>query len=73
MSLASELGFRSVVPRVYNQIVQYVEQSMPQLNYDKESGMGISEATETVYLWLEKIANKDGDLYQEIISYIGNS
>jgi serine/threonine protein kinase len=70
LSLVMELGYRSIIPSVYNEIVTYVEKELPELSLDIPSTMSITEAMETVYVWLEKIARKDMDLYRQIVSYI---
>lgn len=73
LSLVVEMGYRSIIPSVYNELVDYVETELPDLLLEPPSTVSTSEAMEIVYLWLEKIARKDRELYQELISYINPS
>ena len=70
LSLVVELGYRSIIPDVYNGIVQYAEANLPSLMGDTPSTVNIMDARETVYLWLEKVAHKDKELYSQIVDYM---
>jgi serine/threonine protein kinase len=70
LSLVTEFGYRSVVPNVYNEIVKYTRENLPQLETELKPTIKLNEAMEVVSSWLEKIASKDRVLYKQIRSYL---
>jgi serine/threonine protein kinase len=70
LSLVTELGYRSIVPYVYNEVVEYVEANMPELKIESPSTVGLNEAIEIVYFWLEKVARSDRVLYGQLMNYV---
>jgi serine/threonine protein kinase len=70
MSLVSELGFRYLIPTVYDQTVVFVENNLPGIDKIEEPNIGLGEALETIYNWLEKVAKQDIELYRNIQGYL---
>jgi serine/threonine protein kinase len=70
LSLVTEFGYRSIVPNVYNEIVKYTQEFLPQVEEKVTPTIKLSEAMQVISVWLEKIAYKDRALYQQILSYL---
>ncbi|MES2970739.1 MAG: AarF/UbiB family protein [Patescibacteria group bacterium] len=69
-SLITVLGYRSIVPEVYERVIAYARTNMPELEYEPETTLALSEAIETLYEWLERIGNNDYELYRQITTHI---
>ncbi len=71
INLVDGLGRRTaVLPRVFAEVVKQVDQDHPELRYQTEEGMSISDALEIVSSWLGRVAERDPQLFQEITSRI---
>lgn len=70
LSLVTELGYRSIVPDVYNELVEYVKEFLPDLEKESKSSVRTEEAIQIVYSWLEKIAQTDKDLYRSMLNHL---
>jgi hypothetical protein len=71
ISLIDALGRRQVVlPRVFDGIVAHVEQQFPGLKHQGDDAMSVSEALETVSLWLERVAMRDPALFRQLMDRI---
>jgi hypothetical protein len=70
ISLVTELGFRNIIPDVYNEIVIYVNENMSEINVLPEPTLRLEEAMEIVYGWLNKVARTDNDLYRLMLNYL---
>ncbi len=66
MTLLYSLGlYRKVLPPVTRDIIDYVSEKYPELANDS-STVSISDAIETVSAWLERVAEKDPQLFKEL-------
>ncbi|HUC95476.1 MAG TPA: AarF/UbiB family protein [Candidatus Saccharimonadia bacterium] len=63
LSLVTELGYRFIIPEMYNEVVKYVREFLPDLEVEQKPSLRLEEAMEIVYSWLEKVARNDSDLY----------
>ena len=66
MTLLFSLGlYRKVLPRITERLISYVSQKYPELTHDTTT-VSLSDAIETVSAWLERVAEKDPQLFKEL-------
>lgn len=66
MTLLYSLGlYRKVLPKITSRVTEYVGNKYPELKDDVAS-TSIGDAIETVSLWLERVAEKDPQLFKEL-------
>lgn len=71
LSLVESLGLReSVLPTVFARVVTDVERKMPGLVDDPASETSIGEALDIISSWLERIAGRDPQLFQQLMKRI---
>ncbi len=70
MTLVEALGRQSVVlPKVLRRVVEQVRQEHPELMHgNSEDSMSISDAIDTVSNWLERVAERDPKLFQQLLN-----
>ncbi len=71
LALVDSYGLRTtVLPKVFHQVIADVEKNMPDLVDDPDSETSISEALEIISAWLERIANRDPQLFKQLMARI---
>lgn len=71
ITLIESLGRRgAVMPRVFSRVVKEVGQSHPELRHQNDDSMSITDAIEVVSTWLERVAERDPGLFQQLVSRI---
>lgn len=71
MTLVETLGRRNIVlPRVFSEVVLRVENEFPGLAYKDDRAMSTATALETVTNWLERVAERDPALFQQLMRKI---
>lgn len=71
MTLVETLGRRNVVlPEVFRTVVVQIEQQYPGLAHQDDVTMSVAQAIETVTNWLERIAERDPVLFQQLLTRI---
>lgn len=70
-TLVSTLEFQtSVLPEVFTRVIKTVEADMPDVATASDDAMGISDALEVISNWLERIAERDPKLFQQLLAKI---
>ncbi len=70
-SLIESFGRRSVVmPRVFTRVVNDVAANHPEFRNHQEENMSINDAIITVTSWLERVAERDPNLFAQLIRRI---
>lgn len=71
VTLVESLGRRAaVIPVVLDRVVKQLQIDHPELRNHNEDGVSISDAVETVSGWLERVAERDPALFQQLMSRI---
>lgn len=71
ISLVEKLGRRgAVLPKVFERVVKQVEIEFPELRHEKEDSMSVAAALEIVSSWLERVAERDPALFQQLMTRI---
>jgi predicted unusual protein kinase regulating ubiquinone biosynthesis (AarF/ABC1/UbiB family) len=71
ISVVETLGRRqTVLPKVFETVVQRVSSEHPELYEDSEEATSTSEAIETINHWLERVAVRDPALFKQIVRRI---
>ena len=71
LNLVETLGRRqTVMPVVFERVVQQVPKDHPAILHLGDNSMSISDALETVTNWLERVAERDPVLFQELVGRI---
>ncbi len=71
ITLIDSLGRRDVVmPRVFERVVNQVGQDHPELRHQTDDNMSINDAIEIVSTWLERVAERDPGLFQQLVRRI---
>ncbi len=71
INLVEVLGRRAVVlPRVFGEVVFQVEHEFPELRHQQDDTVTVSEALEIVSKWLERVAERDPALFQQLMKRI---
>lgn len=71
ITLVETLGRRGVVlPKVFDRVVAQVEVDFPGLRHEHDESMSIASALEIVSNWLERVAERDPALFQQLMSRI---
>lgn len=71
ITLVETLGRRGVVlPKVFERVVKQVEQDFPGLRHEHDESMSIADALEIVSNWLERVAERDPALFQQLMTRI---
>lgn len=66
MTLLYSLGlYRKVLPKILTRVLDHVKSSYPEITQDSAT-VSISDAIETVSAWLERVAEKDPQLFKEL-------
>jgi hypothetical protein len=72
MTLLYSLGlYQKILPKVLQQVIEYVDDKYPDLSQDTAT-VSLSDALETVSAWLERVAEKDPQLFKELSRKIRN-
>lgn len=70
ITLLISLGrYKQVLPKITSRVIEYVELKHPEVREDEET-VSLSDALETVSAWLERVADKDPKLFQELTKKI---
>jgi hypothetical protein len=70
-TLIESFGRRNVVmPRVLKRVAEEVAARHPELKTHNEESMSIHEAGETVTSWLERVAERDPNLFAQLVGHI---
>ncbi len=71
MTLVETLGRRNVVlPEVFKHVVAKVEKEYPGLSHQSDAAMSVDTALEIVTNWLERVAERDPALFQQLLRKI---
>lgn len=71
LTLVGGLGRQAVVlPRVFERVVESVNREHPEIRSQAEEGMSIGDALEVVSDWLERVAERDPALFQQLLKRI---
>lgn len=71
ITLVESLGRRAqVLPKVFTKVVNYVEQVHPEMAHQVDDTMSVADALETVSNWLERVAERDPSLFQQLMTRI---
>ncbi|HSX24265.1 MAG TPA: AarF/ABC1/UbiB kinase family protein, partial [Candidatus Saccharimonadales bacterium] len=71
MTLVETLGRRNIVlPLVFEEVVAQVERQYPGLAHQDDATMSVGKALETVTNWLERVAERDPILFQQLLKRI---
>ncbi|HSX46518.1 MAG TPA: AarF/UbiB family protein [Patescibacteria group bacterium] len=71
ITLVETLGRRNVVlPNVFQKVVAHVEAEFPGLAHQNDAAMSVGQALETVANWLERVAERDPVLFQQLLARI---
>lgn len=71
MTLVETLGRRNVVlPVVFSKVVAQIEKDFPGLAHQDDRSMSMATALETVTNWLERVAERDPALFQQLLQRI---
>ncbi len=71
MNLVETLGRRNqVLPVVFHQVTERIEKEYPELRHQQDDGLSIGDALDIVSTWLERVAERDPALFQELMSRI---
>ncbi len=67
-TLISRLGrYEQVVPKIMHHAVNDIRQSYPEVTAKYEDNIGMGEAIEVITRWLERVANRDPALFQQLM------
>lgn len=69
-SLVTEMGYRNILANVYEHVMRYVRENLPDLEYEPAPTLSLNDALEIMSAWLDKIAQTDYELYRLISSYL---
>jgi len=68
INVINKLGIKSLIlPKVYSRVMPQVQREMPELEQEDENEVSLSTALEIVMSWLERVAGKDINLFQELV------
>jgi serine/threonine protein kinase len=71
ITLVDSLGRRTtVLPRVFDRLIEQVNQDHPELRHHQDDTMSMSQAIETVSRWLERVAIRDPALFRQLMQRI---
>ncbi len=66
MTLLYSLGlYRKVLPKILTRVLEYVNGEFPEVTQDSAT-VSLSDAIETVSAWLERVAERDPQLFKEL-------
>lgn len=71
MTLVETLGRRNeVLPNVFDRLVADIRENHPEIYHHEEDAPSFGEAIETVSNWLERVAERDPALFQQLMQKI---
>lgn len=74
ITLVEALGRRTaVLPYVFTEVVTRVEREHSEFVHEAEESISINDALETVSKWLERVAQRDPDLFRQLVRKVRGS
>jgi len=71
MALVNSLGRRDkVFPAMFERSLADIETAIPNIRFQTDEPMSMSQAYETIHTWLERVATRDPDLFRELVTKI---
>ncbi|MDB5166354.1 MAG: protein 1, chloroplastic-like [Candidatus Saccharibacteria bacterium] len=71
MALVNSLGRRDKVFAVmFETALNDIEKAIPDIRYQSDDAMTMNQAYETIHGWLERVASRDPDLFQELVAKV---
>jgi len=71
ITLVESLGRRSsVLPRVFEKVVNQVKMDHPELMHNSDDSMSVADALDIVTNWLERVAERDPVLFRQLMDKI---
>lgn len=71
MTLVESLGRRNIVlPKVFDEVITDIRHNHPEIYQQQEDAPSISDALETVANWLERVAERDPELFRQLMQRI---